>query len=213
MANKEKKTKTKGNRRLKRTVMGTLSAVLMTSAVVVALIPVPESKAAVSTAELTSSFISEATANPDADGYIPKYVENDYPVFASGDGNFRVAYGSNGGTMTGVINYYNVNNVVSNAALTIPSEINAFLYHKGKEEYVAVNKDREYLYYVSQEEADATYNEDGTVNTPAQNRILSPCVASAEGTWIGQTLYVVADGDGMSNVELVSGNTISYAAS
>ncbi len=213
MANKEKKTKRRVNRRLKRTVMGTLSAVLMTSAVIVAMIPVPKSEAAVSTADLTGSFIAEAAANPDATGYIPDYVGNNYPVYASGDGNFRVAYGSNGGTMTGVINYYNVNNVVSNAALTIPSEINAFLYNKNKAEYVAVNSEKEFLYYVSQEEADATYNEDGSVNTPAKNRILSPCIASAEGSWSGQTLYVVDGGDGVMDFELVSGNSIAYTTS
>ncbi len=213
MANKEKKTKRRVNRRLKRTVMGTLSAVLMASAVVVAMIPVPQSQAAVSTADLEGSRIEEAAANPDAAGYIPDYVGNNYPVFASGDGNFRVAYGSNGGTMTGVINYYNVNNVVSNAALTIPSEINAFLYNKNKAEYVAVNSDKEFLYYVSQEEAEATYNEDGSVNTPAKNRILSPCIATAEGTWLGQTLYVVDGGDGVMDFELVSGNSIAYTTS
>ncbi len=213
MANKEKKTKRRVNRRLKRTVMGSLSAVLMASAVIVAMIPVPESQAAVSTADLTGSFITEATANPDAAGYIPDYVGNNYPVYASGDGNFRVAYGSNGGTMTGVINYYNVNNVVSNAALTIPSEINAFLYNKNKAEYVAVNSDKEFLYYTSQEKADATYNEDGSINTPAQDEVLSPCVASEEGSWLGKTLYVVAGGDGVVDFTLVSGNSIDYKVS
>ena len=92
MANKEKKTKRRVSRRLKRTVMGTLSAVLMASAVAVAMIPVPESQAAVSTADLEGSRIEEAAANPDAAGYIPDYVGNNYPVYASGDGNFRVAY-------------------------------------------------------------------------------------------------------------------------
>lgn len=213
MAKKNVKTKRRMNRRLKRTVMGTLSAVLMVSAVIVALIPVPESKAAVSAVDLESSFIAEATANPDAQGFIPDYVGNNYPVYASGDGNFRVAYGSNGGTMTGVINYYNVNNVISNASLTIPSEINAFLYNKNKAEYVAVNSDREFLYYTSQEKADETYNEDGTVNTPAQNQILSPCIASQEGVWLGQSLYVVDGGDGVQEFELVSGNSISYKVS
>lgn len=213
MANREKKTKRRVNRRLKRTVMGSLSAVLMASAVIVALIPVPESQAAVSTADLEGSFITAATANPDASGYIPDYIGSNYPIYASGDGNFRVAYGSNGGTMTGVINYYNVNNVVSNAALTIPSEINAYLYNKNKAEYVAVNSDREFLYYTSQEKADPTYNEDGSVNTPALNQVLSPCVASKEEAWLGQTLYVVAGGDGVIDFELVSGNSIDYKVS
>lgn len=206
MALKEKKTKRRVNRRLKRTVMGTLSAVLMVSAVIVALIPVPESKAAAP--NLDASLVTAAKADPER--YIPDYVTNDYPVYASGDGNFRVAYGSNGGTMTGVINYYNVNNVVTNASLTIPSEINAFLYNKNKAAYVAVNSSNEFLYYVSQEEAGPTYNENGSVNTPAQNRVLSPCVGTAEETWGGQTLYVVTGGDGASDVELVSGNSISY---
>ena len=209
MANNKKKTKRRLNRRLKRTVMGTLSAVLMVSAVIVALIPVPESKAAAT--DLESSLLSEATL--DESDYIPDYVKNNYPVYANADGNFRVAYGSNGGTLTGVIVYYNTNNVVSNASLTIPSEIDAFLYHKGKADFVAVNSNDEYLYYVSQEKADATYNEDGSINTPAVNTILSPCLGSKQENWTGQNLYVVAGADGAADVELVSGNSISYKAS
>ncbi len=207
MANKKKKRRI--NRRLKRSVMGTLSAVLMLSALIVALIPVPKSSASVT--QLEGSLIAEAAADPER--YIPDYIGNNYPIFASGDGNFRVAYGSNGGTMTGVINYYNINNVITNAALQIPDEINAFLYHKDKAEYVAVNNNREYLYYISQEKADPTFNEDGTINTPALNDILSPCVASAEESWTGQPLYVVAGGDGMTDIELVSGNSIDYKVS
>ena len=208
MANKEKKTKRRVNRRLKRTVMGTLSAVLMASAVAVAMIPVPESQAAVSTTDLESAMIPDATG--DVTKYIPDYVGKNYPVFASGDGNFRVAYGSDGAVMNGVINYYNTNNVVSNAALTIPDNINAFLYNTKKNAYVAVNEEREFLYYVSQEEAEATYNEDGSINTPAQNRILSPCTGITESAWSGKTLYLVDGEDGANDVELVSGNSISY---
>ncbi len=209
MANNKKKTKRRLNRRLKRTVMGTLSAVLMLSAVIVALIPVPESKAAAT--DLESSLLAEATLK--TSDYIPDYIGNNYPVYASGDGNFRVAYGSNGGTLTGVIVYYNVNNVVSNASLTIPSEINAFLYHKPKTDYIAVNSNNEFLYYVSQEKADATFNEDGSINTPALNTVLSPCLGSEQEKWTGKNLYVVAGGDGNESIELVSGNSVSYKGS
>lgn len=209
MANKEKKMNRRVNRRLKRTVMGTLSAVFMLSAIIVALIPVPESRA--DTVALQASLIPNATADPNV--YIPDYVGNNYEIFASGDGNFRVAYGSNGGTMTGVVNYYNINNVINNSTLTVPSAIEAFLYHKDREEYVAVNKDREYLYYFSQEEADETYNEDGTIATPALNAILSPCTANTQADWADKPLYVVDGQNATGNVELVSGNTISYRES
>ncbi len=211
MAKNAKKTKRRVNRRMKRTVMGTLSAVLMASAVIVALIPVPKSEAAPTELELETAVQNTSEAKADTTKYIPDY--SSYPVFASGDGNFRVAYGSNGGTMTGVINYYNINNVVSNAALTVPSQIDAFLYQKDKGEYVAVNSSREFLYYVSQEKADAVYDEEGVEVTPAQNRILSPCVASQEEVWKGKTVYKVAGGDGTADFELVSGNTIDYKAS
>lgn len=211
MAKETKKRKRRLNRRLKRTVMGTLSAVFMLSAVIVALIPVPEAKAANTLEDAILNNTPDAVADPDL--YIPKYVENNYPVFASGDGNFRVAYGSNGGTMTGVIVYYNINNVVTNATLTIPSHIEAFLYHKPSETYIAVNKDREYLYYISQEASDPIYNEDGTLQSPAKNRILSPCTAETQSTWAGMPLYVVAGGTGGENFELVSGNSISYTQS
>nr|MBQ8251769.1 leucine-rich repeat protein [Lachnospiraceae bacterium] len=209
MANNKKKTKRRLNRRLKRTVMGTLSAVLMVSAVIVALIPVPESKAAAT--DLESSLLAEATLK--TSDYIPDYIGGNYPVYASADGNFRVAYGSNGGKLTGVVVYYDTNNVVSNASLTIPSEIIAFLYHKDKTDYVAVNSSNEYLYYVSQEKADATYNEDGSINTPAMNMVLSPCLGSKQENWSGQSLYVVAGADGAADVEIVSNNSISYKVS
>ena len=104
--NHKKKMKKMGRSRMRRAVMGTLSAILMISAIIVALVPIPESRADSDPTDL----IAAATANPDT--YIPAYTNTgNYPVYASGDGNFRAAYGSNGGSMTGVIVYYDQNNV------------------------------------------------------------------------------------------------------
>ena len=96
--NHKKKMKKMGRSRMRRAVMGTLSAILMISAIIVALVPIPESRADSDPTDL----IAAATANPDT--YIPAYTNTgNYPVYASGDGNFRAAYGSNGGSMTGVL--------------------------------------------------------------------------------------------------------------
>ena len=205
--NHKKKTKKMGRSRMRRAVMGTLSALLMISAIIVALVPTPESRADSEPTDL----IAAATANPDT--YIPAYTNTgNYPVYASGDGNFRAAYGSNGGSMTGVIVYYDQNNVISGATLEIPDEMPAFLYNKDTSSYIAVNDRREFLFYTSQEAADAVYDENGALVSPVQNQILSPCTYDTQGAWQGMQLYVVP-GAALGNVELVSGNSVAYAAS
>lgn len=205
--NHKKKTKKMGRSRMGRAVMGTLSALLMISAIIVALVPTPESRADSEPTDL----IAAATANPDT--YIPAYTNTgNYPVYASGDGNFRAAYGSNGGSMTGVIVYYDQNNVISGATLEIPDEMPAFLYNKDTSSYIAVNDRREFLFYTSQEAADAVYDENGALVSPVQNQILSPCTYDTQGAWQGMQLYVVP-GAALGNVELVSGNSVAYAAS
>lgn len=205
--NHKKKMKKMGRSRMRRAVMGTLSAILMISAIIVALVPIPESRADSDPTDL----IAAATANPDT--YIPAYTNTgNYPVYASGDGNFRAAYGSNGGSMTGVIVYYDQNNVITGATLEIPDEMPAFLYNKDTSSYIAVNDRREFLFYTSQEAADAVYDENGALVSPAQNQILSPCTYDTQGAWQGMQLYVVP-GAALGNVELVSGNSVAYAAS
>ena len=205
--NHKKKTKKMGRSRMRRAVMGTLSALLMISAIIVALVPTPESRADSEPTDL----IAAATANPDT--YIPAYTNTgNYPVYASGDGNFRAAYGSNGGSMTGVIVYYDQNNVISGATLEIPDEMPAFLYNKDTSSYIAVNDRREFLFYTSQEAADAVYDENGALVSPVQNQILSPCTYDTQGAWQGMQLYVVP-GAALGSVELVSGNSVAYAAS
>ena len=58
---------------------------------------------------------------------------------------------------------------------------------------------------------DVSYNEDGTINTPALNEILSPCLASQEGTWSGQQLYVVAGGDGVTEFDNIEDAMTDYS--
>lgn len=56
------------------------------------------------------------------------------------------------------------------------------------------------------------YDENGALVSPAQNQILSPCTYDTQGAWQGMQLYVVP-GAALGNVELVSGNSVAYAAS
>ena len=57
--NHKKKMKKMGRSRMRRAVMGTLSAILMISAIIVALVPIPESRADSDPTDL----IAAATAN------------------------------------------------------------------------------------------------------------------------------------------------------
>lgn len=192
MANQKKsqKRKKKGaGRRMRRTVMGTLSVVFMLSAIIVALIPTPQSKAA---GDLPDPLlINEATAHPDT--YIPDYTNTaNYPVYASYDGKFRVAYGSNGGTLTGIVVYYNQDSQVPGGSLVIPSSMGAFLYDPTSNKYVAVTSAKMPLYFVSQEREDAVLDDTGTVVvTPAKDRILTLCTGDLYDVWNGQTLYTM----------------------
>lgn len=178
---------------MRRTVMGTLSAVLMVSAVIVALIPTPESKAADD--NMPAGLITEATANPDS--YIPGYKNSpDYPVYASYDGRFRVAYGSNGGAMTGVLVYYNQDVQISGSSLVIPSEIGACIWAGSINQFVAVTfdpatKDNKPLYYESQAAADAVLDAEGNVVTPAIDRVLTLCTGNTYADWSEKTLYKI----------------------
>lgn len=206
MAN-QMKSKTKNmkrkNRRMRRTVMGTLSVVFMLSAIIVALIPTPQSKAA---GDLPDTLlISAATADPSR--YIPNYTNtSNYPVFANADGKFRIAYGSNGGTMTGIVVYYNQDSQVPGGTLTIPSSTGAYLYDPASNQYVAVTSGKMPLYFESQPRTDEVRDENGTVITPGLNRVLSLCTGENVNTWNGQQLYTM-DATPQERYEILSVNS------
>lgn len=203
MANQTKRKtmkKARKNRRMRRTVMGTLSAVLMVSAVIVALIPTPQSKAADD--NMPVGLITAATANPDT--YIPQYKA--YPVYASYDGRFRAAYGSNGADMVGFLVYYNQDVQIAGSSLVIPSQIGACIYAGTINKYVAVTADNKPLYYESQAAVDAVLDADGNVVTDAVDRVMTLCTGDAYASWNGKTLYKMADTLEPSYT-LVSGNS------
>jgi len=140
--------------KMKRTVLGTLSAIFMVSALIVAAVPNSDTEAATSNYDLTfSRDLSEDKAailseerifeNNGSTGYyanvnelIPEYCNGTTPttpVFASEDGLFSVAYARNKGsaTYTGIIVNFDITNVNVNSTLTIPEYIDAYQYENG----------------------------------------------------------------------------------
>ena len=104
---------------MRRSVMGTMSVLLMLTAVIVALIPVPKA-AALSADQFDVYYDGGAktgfTATFNMNAYLPdRYTTEAFPVYASGDGMLRVAFGSNYGSEVGVIVGYNKANSLNSS--------------------------------------------------------------------------------------------------
>lgn len=151
-----KKQKAKTNRRMKRTVLGTLSAIFMASALIVAIVPSSSSQAEGGGMDLSALTYPKNTSYPDSsvietrkdvialqrvfegsskdvDQLIPSYssgTTKTAPVYTDESGLFSVAYAQNKGssTKTGVIVNFDINNVSVSSTLTIPETIKAFVY-------------------------------------------------------------------------------------
>ncbi len=173
------------NSRLRRTVLGTLSAVFMISAIIVAMVPVRQVEAVTDVDE----WSHVVTADPNS--IIPAYTSA--PVFSSADALFRVAYVNRTGStsMEGVLVYYDGDSSLAPASLIIPDSISAYQLDS-ENRMCAVSGDQEYLYYISQEqEVDVS----GNTITP---QVISPALASNTGDWSGKPLYVSTDGINLS---------------
>ncbi|MCR4692106.1 MAG: leucine-rich repeat domain-containing protein [Lachnospiraceae bacterium] len=197
--------KGRSRRQMKRSVMGTLSVLFMITAVIVALIPVPKAAALSSDAyddyKASGKFNSNASANVVA--YLPtSYSTEAFPVYASGDGMLRVAYGKNGGISTGIVVGYNKDSSASSPSIDIPNEMPAFRFNESLGTYVAVDQSNYFLYYRSQ-----AYQND------LVPEIYSPCTYSSYSEWeaYGTELFRT-DKNKMADVlsqitNSVSGNT------
>ena len=172
MANKTKKK----NRKMMRQIRKTLGALFMASALVVAVIPVQESKASNTdpanwvrclnyTSNISTTGAWETTpkgteAVEEWKSYVPK-VDDDidkYPIYTTSTANNTVQYrfafvpSENGsGTNVAVILGANTSNVKNNT-LTIESKVDAFKkysYNTSVTNFCAVSMDDSFLYYLS----------------------------------------------------------------
>ncbi len=190
----KKKGKQKNNRQMRRTVMGTLSALFMISAIIVALIPTPKSKAATDMPD--NEDIPAATANTDT--AFPDYTNaSNFTVYSSIDGKFRVSYGIHGGSYTGVMVYYNKNEMVSGGSLTIPEMMGAALYNPDNRQFIAVNDRNLPLYYQSRAEQTNPYVE----------AIYTLCSSTNQADWDGQVLYTM-ENEPRDEYVMVSDNSL-----
>lgn len=181
-----KKTKAKKkkvqNRRMRRTVMGTLSVVFMLSAIIVALIPTPKSEAANDTYLPTTPNISDVVGN--ADAYIPDYA--DYPVYSSGDGALMIAYGykyNDNIAKAGVIVNCNSGRITG-GLLKIDQDVPAYLFYNDK--YIAVNKNNQPLYYVSSAPESVILDSNGNILGLASDADLTLCTSDNESEWLNR---------------------------
>lgn len=211
MSNKKKSAKKKvQNRKMRRTVMGTLSVVFMLSAIIVALIPTPKSEAANDDDKIQSvGTVSDVTG--DSSKYIPDY--SGYPVYSSGDGAILMAYGykyNDTISKAGVIVNCNSKRI-TNGTLQIEQEVPAYLHYK--EKYVAVNKDNQPLYYISSRAGSVATDSNGNMLGLNDDADFTLCTADCESEWLnkeGVVLYTdkTPKDPILNGIHIVSANSI-----
>ena len=203
-----KRTTRSAKRQMRRSVMGTMSVLLMLTAVIVALIPVPKA-AALSADQFDVYYDGGAktgfTATFNMNAYLPdRYTTEAFPVYASGDGMLRVAFGSNYGSEVGVIVGYNkANSLNSSSSIIVPDKMPAYRYNSSLQAYVAVDRSNYFLYYEAQ-----PYTSD------ASPQVFAPCTYDSYDAWSmdDAVLYRAEQknkSDVLANIEnTVSGNAV-----
>nr|MCR5655178.1 leucine-rich repeat domain-containing protein [Lachnospiraceae bacterium] len=182
------RNKKKGNPNVRRTVLGTLSGVLMASAVIVAAIPAGKSEAVEDSVNVDTQFdYATYSAHPDAadGGWIPEYTDST-PVYFDNTGIMGVAYVNRSTTMEGVLAYYDADNTSASSDLVIPDAIDAFQFDGTT--LTAVSGDGEFLCYV-QTPAEELFDVSG--NSAGYNpETVVKATNSNMSEWSGQQLYV-----------------------
>ncbi|MBR4759490.1 MAG: leucine-rich repeat protein [Lachnospiraceae bacterium] len=171
--------------RMRRSVMGTMSILLMLTALIVALIPVPKTKAVLGNDDYTAwndakYYINDATC-PTANWFSP-YTINGMKVFADGTGALRVSYDASNG---GVVVAYNEES--PQPSLDIPESMPAYRYNEAAGGYVAADEQGRFLYY---------YDTNGSGS-------FRPCLYN-EGWDDGRTLYALTASEGLATEVLTS---------
>ncbi|MCR5337765.1 MAG: leucine-rich repeat domain-containing protein [Lachnospiraceae bacterium] len=171
--------------RLRRSVMGTMSILLMLTALIVALIPVPKTKAVLGNDDYTAwndakYYINDATC-PTANWFSP-YTINGMKVFADGTGALRVSYDASNG---GVVVAYNEES--PQPSLDIPENMPAYRFNETVDGYVAADEQGRFLYY---------YDTNGSGS-------FRPCLYN-EGWDDGRILYALTNSEGLATEVLTS---------
>ncbi|MBO4338234.1 MAG: leucine-rich repeat domain-containing protein, partial [Lachnospiraceae bacterium] len=189
-ARKGRASKKRKDLKMRRSVMGTLSLLLMLTAVIVALIPVPKAAAvlnndeyevwngdAASNGSLEKHYIAEATCPTGNWVNTSVYTRNDMLIFADATGALRVSDDPLGG---GVVVAYNEDGAPQ-SSLDIPEQMPAYRYNASFGGYIAADSQGRFLYY---------YTDDGGTGMAD----FVPCKYDASLSsqpWNGKQLYAL----------------------
>ena len=204
---KKKAVRKKKDMKMRRSVMGTLSLLLMLTAVIVALIPVPKAAAVVSNDVYTTwndsrYYINDATCP--TENWFTSSGRPNYPyctsgmhVYSDGEGLLRV---SNDPANGGVIVAFNEESSPQ-SSLSIPEQMPAYRYNGSAGGYVAADADGRFLYYYS-------------VDAGTGSSSFVPCLydaSAASQAWEGQQVYAFLDYDGKATDQLTSYSNTSVS--
>lgn len=163
MAKKEIKRK---NLKLRRRLRKTLGAVCLITALLIALIPVPETKAAGDKKYLWDEQIWKGSA-AQSSSVIPVVPADCDTIYTTGDGTYQFAFVNASSTSpdkVAIILGYNAGNLADNK-LVIPDSVDAFTKYNenlgSRTGYVAVSRSQKPLYYKAN---DPVYEEDVSGN-------------------------------------------------
>ena len=189
----------KSNRKLRRTILGTLSGIFMISAIIVALVPVKPSQAS-DPSDPVGEWTEAYDAHPDYDsssntGVIPDY--SSAKTYFSEDGLFGIAGVMRTGSAetAGVLVYYDNQSSYASSNLVIPDGVSCFLYNSAYK-LQAVDSNDEFLYYVAQE---AIVSDNNLVISDA---VYGECLASDSASWKGKQLYRYDGSDYVADEQL-----------
>ena len=198
MAKKEAKKKF----RLRKRVRKTAAAICLITAILVAAIPVPQTKAAGETEKYTwenEIFKGGGSANSSVIPVVPKNCDT---IYTTGDGTFQFAFVNASSTSLdkiAVILGYKPDNLANNY-LEIPSTVDAYTKYNenrgSKTGYVAVSRNQKPLYYMAKE---AVYEVDVSGNDVlVKNATFKPCYYADSAQWDQTDLanFYYRDSDG-----------------
>ena len=176
----------KKNVRLRRRIRRTVGAVCLITALIVALIPVPETKAAENEKYLWEKEIWKGSASA-SNSVIPVVPKNCNTIYTTGDGTFQFAFVNASSTSPdkiAIILGYNAGNLADNR-LVIPDTVDAFTKYSenlgSRTGYVAVSRSQKPLYYKA---ADPVYEEDVSGNSVlVKEAEFRPCYYADYAQW------------------------------
>ena len=191
---------TKKNFKLRRRIRRTMGCICLITALIVAMIPVPETAAADANGEGKKYIWDEQIwkgggASNLSD--IPVVDKNEDEIYTTGDGTYQFAYvneSASSSNKIAVILGYNARNLVNNY-LEIPDEVDAYTKYNNNqgsfEGYVAVSRNKKPLFYGVYDDV-PVIGEDGLPKVdPYTNEVITenviveyrPCYYGERNNW------------------------------